>query len=265
MRIHGFALLLLLGSTTLAATPPDATSSAGEIDVDAMARAKDVKTGGPDATPSPTTDPAPTTSVPGEASPPSTPQAPDDTPSAVADRAAAPQDRLETDPATSQPPADEAAADDAADDAVPAGDASKTATAEPPGDPAAPEKADAPAEAAASQASSAERRRADACVARAGALLDAAQAHDYDKATRDFDAKMRSALPVAKFQQAWESLAQFGKLTARGQTHPGSHEGYVVVTIPMVFEKANLYAQVSCGSDGRIAGFYVKPLELPSP
>jgi hypothetical protein len=33
----------------------------------------------------------------------------------------------------------------------------------------------------------------------------------------------------------------------------------------MVFEKANLYAQVSCGSDGRVAGFYVKPLEIPAP
>ena len=34
--------------------------------------------------------------------------------------------------------------------------------------------------------------------------------------------------------------------------------------VPLVFEKANLYAQVSCGSDGRIAGFYVKPLQLPA-
>ena len=252
MRIHGFALLLLLGCTTLAAMPPDAKPSVEEIDVDAMARAKDVKVGGnDDASP---TDAAEGT---GEAA---TPQAPDQAPPAAPEAAAAPQDRLETDPATAQPPADEAAADEAA----PTEDAGKIDTTEPPRGAATEEKTGAPGEPATSEAASAERRRADACIGRAGALLDAAQAHDYEKATRDFDAKMRSALTAAQFQQAWESLAQFGKLTARGQSHPGSHEGYVVVTIPLVFEKANLYAQVSCGSDGRIAGFYVKPLQLPA-
>lgn len=109
-----------------------------------------------------------------------------------------------------------------------------------------------------------EVRLAAACEARASALLDAAQKGDYAAATRDFDAKMRSALPLAKFKQAWESLAQFGALTARGQSHPGTGEGYLVVTIPLIFEKANLYAQVACGSDGRIAGFFVKPLEMPA-
>ncbi len=107
-------------------------------------------------------------------------------------------------------------------------------------------------------------RLAAACEARATALLDAAQKGDYATATRDFDAKMRSALPVAKFKQAWESLAQFGALQARGQSHPATGEGYLVVTIPLIFEKANLYAQVACGSDGRIAGFFVKPLEVPA-
>ena len=109
-----------------------------------------------------------------------------------------------------------------------------------------------------------EVRLAAACEARATALLDAAQKGDYAAATSDFDAKMRSAMPAAKFKQAWESLAQFGALTARGQSHPGTGEGYLVVTIPLIFEKANLYAQVACGSDGRIAGFFVKPLELPA-
>lgn len=109
-----------------------------------------------------------------------------------------------------------------------------------------------------------EGRLAAACEARATALLDAAQKGDYAAATRDFDAKMRSALPVAKFKQAWESLAQFGALQARGQSHPATGEGYLVVTIPLIFEKANLYAQTACGSDGRIAGFFVKPLEVPA-
>ncbi len=110
-----------------------------------------------------------------------------------------------------------------------------------------------------------ERRAASACEARAKSLLDAAQKGDYGTATRDFDAKMRSALPAPKFKQAWESLAQFGALQARGQSHPIKGEGYIAVTVPLVFEKANLYAQIACGSDGLVAGFYVKPLETPQP
>ncbi|MEO5560485.1 MAG: DUF3887 domain-containing protein [Dokdonella sp.] len=108
-----------------------------------------------------------------------------------------------------------------------------------------------------------ERRLASACEARATALLDAAQKADYAGATKDFDAKMHTALPPAKFKQTWESLEKFGTLTARGQTHLAKGDGYIAVTIPLLFEKANLYAQVACGSDGRIAGFYVKPLNVP--
>lgn len=109
----------------------------------------------------------------------------------------------------------------------------------------------------------AERRLGAACEARAKSLLDSAQKADYATATRDFDAKMRTALPVARFKQAWESLAQFGALTARGQSHIAKGQEYLAVTIPLIFEKANLYAQIACGSDGRIAGFYVKPLDMP--
>ena len=98
------------------------------------------------------------------------------------------------------------------------------------------------------------------CEARATSLLDAAQKRDYAGATRDFDAKMRSALPPPKFKQAWESLAQFGSLQGRGQAHPMKGDGYIAITIPLIFDKANLYAQVACGSDGRVAGFYIKPL-----
>lgn len=108
-----------------------------------------------------------------------------------------------------------------------------------------------------------QQRLAAACEERAKSLLDAAQKGDYAAATHDFDARMRSALPPEKFGQAWQSLAQFGALSARGQSHPAMSEGYIAVTIPLIFEKKNLMAQVACGSDGRIAGFYVKPLDVP--
>ena len=111
-----------------------------------------------------------------------------------------------------------------------------------------------------SAATSIEKSIAAGCESRAKSLLDAAQKADYTGATRDFDAKMRTALPPPKFKQAWESLARFGALQGRGQAHPMKGEGYIAISIPLIFDKANLYAQVACGSDGRIAGFYIKPL-----
>lgn len=108
-------------------------------------------------------------------------------------------------------------------------------------------------------------RLSAACEARATRLLDAAQKGDYEGATRDFDANVRSAMPVAKFKQAWESLSQFGALQARGQYHLSKGGEYIAVTIPLIFAKANLYAQIACGNDGKIAGFNIKPLETPQP
>jgi hypothetical protein len=111
----------------------------------------------------------------------------------------------------------------------------------------------------------ADREQGDRCRERAEDLLDAAERGDYTAATREFDASMKATLPAAKFGEAWRSLGQFGKLQARGQPHPGMGQGYYVVTIPLVFEKANLYAQIACDGEGAIAGFYVKPLDAHQP
>ena len=230
MSIRPFALLLLLGCATLAAAPPEASTPVEEIDVDAMARAKDVKAGDADATQA--------TDAAAEAGSEAASAEP------IAD-ASAPTPESETPASAAQASAPASEADTTSKPAD--AEAGEGATAAPP-----------------SKEATAERRLADACVARANALLDAAEKQDYEKATRDFDAKMRTALPATKFREAWESLAQFGAFKARGQSHPATQEGYIAVTIPLVFEKANLYAQVACGSDGRVAGFYVKPLQLPA-
>ena len=129
----------------------------------------------------------------------------------------------------------------------------------------------APAEPASSSAQPAAESPADAeqrsiaasCVARATSFLDQAQKADFAGATRDFDAKMRTDLPPPKLKQQWESMTQFGKLVARGQSHIGTGEGYLIVMVPLIFEKTNLVAQIACGSDGRIAGFHVSPAPKP--
>jgi outer membrane biosynthesis protein TonB len=121
-----------------------------------------------------------------------------------------------------------------------------------------------PAEAAQPSAAQAEERSiAASCMARATSLLDDAQKADFAGATRDFDAKMRTDMPPPKLKQQWDSMAQFGKLVARGQSHIGTGQGYLVVMVPLIFEKTNLVAQIACGSDGRIAGFHVTQAPKP--
>ena len=226
-----------------AATQEDAPQA---IDVDAMARAKDGKPTEPLVAPVAAQPPAAdgeAAHAQAEAS-----AADDATPAEAAspaEAAAEPVAADTTEPAA--PPGEAAATVEPAPDATPKTAQDAAATRPSPLAPPTPANAN-------------EKSLVAACEARASGLLDAAQKADYASATRDFDAKMRSALPPPKFQQAWESLLQFGQLQARGQSHPMKGDGYIAITIPLIFDKANLYAQVACGSDGRIAGFYVKPL-----
>lgn len=238
LRILAFALLACAAAASAAppktspkASPPSDPAT-DAIDVDAMARAKDVDGAQPaDAdAPAPDAAPAETTTPAASAAEPAESPAPDDT-SAPSD-APMPAEA----PAASETPSSE--------------------TASP-----------APAAMAAPPAQSDEefalRSTAAGCLSRATNLLDDAEKADYGNATRDFDAKMRTDLPAPKFKQQWESLGQFGKLVARGQSHLGTGEGYTMVMIPLIFEKTNLVAQIACGSDGRIAGFHVTRAPKP--
>jgi hypothetical protein len=216
-----------------------------DIDVDAMARAKDGKPSAPPPKPA---------EADAKAEP---------TPTATADDAKA--DAAPTAATEAAEPA-AAAPTEAAPDTAPAA-APESADAAPKAETAAPAAAadgalmERPSPLAPPPSpSDTDKSIAAGCESRATSLLDAAQKGDYAGATRDFDAKMRTALPPPKFKQAWESLAQFGALQGRGQAHPMKGDGYIAITIPLIFDKANLYAQVACGSDGRVAGFYIKPL-----
>ena len=300
MPIRLLVLALLFGGACASAASPKATPvSPEDIDVDALARAKDAP-----APPSPTSDASGSAPPIGDAHPAQVEETPVASENIDADALARAKDVDGPKPATEetasaasaieaadvpQPVADSEdgdaasaveatelatganAVEDAAADEPPGGGAPRNdqsaaaaASAQPSESPApatGEQAAESPAAAAAKEA---ERRRASSCEADAKNLLDAAEKGDYATATRRFDAKMRAALPAAKFKAAWESLAQFGALTARGQSHLSKGEGYIAVSVPLIFEKANLYAQVACNNDGKIAGFYVKPLELPA-
>ena len=245
MSIRMLALACLAGASIALAAPPkkdpaDTAQSAESLDVDAMARAKDVSAATPqaeDAPPAqeaapaaPPVEPAPTEAPPAE-------PAPSEAPPALAP------------PTDAAAPAVEAAPAHVVETATPAADAS-----------AAPKSLEAPPEISRDEQ---KVSIAAACSSRASSLLDDAQKADYGNATRDFNATMRSQMPPAKLKQQWESLAQFGKLVARGQSHLGTGDGYTIVMIPLIFEKTNLVAQIACGTDGRIAGFHVNQAPKP--
>ena len=257
MSIRMLALACLAGASIAVAAPPksapkkepaETAQSAESIDVDAMARAKDADAATPaaeDAPPTPAA--AAPTAAPVEA-PPAEPA-----PAEAAPAAAAPSD---TAPSEAPPPLAPAA-----DTAVPAAAEAPAAVA----DTAAPAK-DAPKSLEAPPDVSPEQQKvsiAAGCAARATSMLDEAEKADFGSATRDFNATMRSQMPAAKLKQQWESLSQFGRLVARGQSHLGTGDGYTIVMIPLIFEKTNLVAQIACGTDGRIAGFHVNQAPKP--
>jgi hypothetical protein len=245
MSIRVLAFALLAGASLAQAAPPKSAKpktdpattqqSADSIDVDALARSKDASG----------TTPAPADAPPDAAQPIS-----DATQSGTPPPEAPPSETLPADSGTPQV-APEAAAPAAA------APTDETAAA------AVEAKPDAAAPAATPPLDDSQKRLAAGCESRATSLLDDAQKADYGNVTRDFDAKMRTAMPAPQFKKQWESLAQFGKLIARGQSHLGTGEGYTLVMIPLIFEKTNLVAQIACGSDGRIAGFHVT--EAPKP
>lgn len=106
----------------------------------------------------------------------------------------------------------------------------------------------------------------ESCIARTDALLAALDKGDYAGAEMDFNPTMQAGLPPAQLKQVWESLpSQFGKPGPRGAPHNHISGSYVMVTIPMPFEKMMLAAQTACEADGKIAGFHLMQLPAPEP
>lgn len=269
-----YLFALLLSASLAAAAPPkasprktkpaEATTPVESIDLDAMARAKDVDASTPasdanaqSADAASAQDQAAPKDESGHAAPAeeaSPAQAPED--ATQPEAAAAPE-------AESAPSAAENAESAPADTGASASKTEPAAASESPSAASDSASTTEPAAAATPTPEDIDKRVAAGCRARATSLLDAAQKADFDGATRDFDAKMKSALPASKFKEAWTSLDRFGKLNARGQSHVSRGDGYTIVMIPLIFDKTDLVAQIACGSDGLIAGFHVVPLPKP--
>lgn len=99
-------------------------------------------------------------------------------------------------------------------------------------------------------------------VALAEKLLDLMTKQDFSTAYGYFDDTMKTALPQAQLQKAWESLiAQAGAYQSKLDTQPPTHQNqFTIVVITLQFEKAPLDIRVVVNSNtGQISGLRFMP------
>ncbi|HET7612143.1 MAG TPA: DUF3887 domain-containing protein [Rhodanobacteraceae bacterium] len=101
----------------------------------------------------------------------------------------------------------------------------------------------------------------EACSHAARGFLDDLEKGDFKTATANFDGQMEAAVSPDKLGETWKSLAaRFGRLESRGNPQTVMYRDMPVVTTPLHFAKGDLVSQLACDSEGRIAGFYVRPV-----
>lgn len=107
--------------------------------------------------------------------------------------------------------------------------------------------------------------RMEACGQLSHTFLDELGQGDFHAATANFNGQMKTGLSADKLGQVWQSLGkQFGKLQSRGEPQTVMYQDLPVVSTPLHFEKGDLVSQLACDRDGKIAGFYVRPLPAAS-
>lgn len=101
-------------------------------------------------------------------------------------------------------------------------------------------------------------------IAIASHLLDDLDAARFEAAASGFTEQMRTAVPVEKLKQVWQSLpAQAGAAKGRGKPVVQPHDGITLVTIPLHHADFELVARVMIDSSGRISGFLIQPAPPP--
>ena len=101
----------------------------------------------------------------------------------------------------------------------------------------------------------------DQLIVMAKDLVNSLSQKDFSGAVKDFNSKMKKALPVSKVQEAWDSvIARNGPFKRRLAVRTGKIASYDVVYVTCEYEKANLDTKVVFGKDKQIAGlFFVIP------
>lgn len=103
-------------------------------------------------------------------------------------------------------------------------------------------------------------QRIEACTNAAETMINALEKGDAKAATADFDAAMQQKLGTDKLAEVWTQVeGKLGKLQTIGAAQNMMYEDYVVVIQSLRFQSGDLNAQVACGADGKIAGFFLRP------
>jgi hypothetical protein len=115
-------------------------------------------------------------------------------------------------------------------------------------------------------AGQADALRLEACGQATRRFIDQLSAGDFEAATANFDAAMRTGLGANKLAEVWKSIgARLGKLEARGTAQNVMYRDMPVASMPLHFEKGALVAQLVCARDGKFAGFHLQPLPSAAP
>jgi dienelactone hydrolase len=98
--------------------------------------------------------------------------------------------------------------------------------------------------------------------AAARAFIDHLAKGEHEAAARPFTERMREAAPPARLGAIWKSIeAQMGAFRRIVGTRVETIGGFEAVFVTSEFEEATVDLQVTFDSDGRIAGFFVRPVE----
>jgi dienelactone hydrolase len=99
---------------------------------------------------------------------------------------------------------------------------------------------------------------------KAKALVEALAKEDFGAAGKDFDDKMKKALPPEKLREIWNGLLDsFGALKKQGTPQSGKILKDNAVWIECQYGKATLYARVLFSADGKVSGLMFTPSGPP--
>jgi PBP1b-binding outer membrane lipoprotein LpoB len=94
---------------------------------------------------------------------------------------------------------------------------------------------------------------------KANGIVDMLSRQDFAGVAGNFDATMRSALPESALRDTWNSLTQqAGAFQNRGSARTASEQGFDVVYVECMFERAKLNAKVVFNKSGEVSGLFLQ-------
>jgi hypothetical protein len=82
----------------------------------------------------------------------------------------------------------------------------------------------------------------------------------YEGVTADFNPTMKEALPAAKLATVWNDINEkMGTYQSMGEPVQTTEQGYIVVFVPLTFEKGTIRAKLVYDNTNYVAGLFFVP------